>query len=116
MGKKSRDKGKVGEREVAQLLRSYGIEARRGQQFRGGKGSPDVIHTLEGLHIEVKRTEGLGLYSALEQADTDRRDTELPVVFHRKNGRRWVTIMYAEDYLELLGHSLQEDKKDESEG
>lgn len=32
----SRQKGKVGEREFASLLREHGFDARRGQQFSGG--------------------------------------------------------------------------------
>ena len=67
MGKASRDKGKRGEREVAEFLRDHGIPARRGVQYAGGADSPDVIG-FEGVHIEVKRTEALRLYPALEQA------------------------------------------------
>ena len=60
MGKTSRDKGKRGEREVASLLRSYGYDTHRGQQYHGGKDSPDVVG-LPGIHIEVKRTEAFRL-------------------------------------------------------
>jgi Holliday junction resolvase len=57
MGKMSRTKGKVGEREVAELLRANGFHAaRRGVQYQGGADSPDVIG-LPGFHNEVKRTE-----------------------------------------------------------
>ena len=103
MGKMSKEKGKVGEREVAALLKSHGFEARRGQQFAGGGDSPDVVHNIPGLHIEVKRTEQLNLYAALEQAraDKDRTDDDA-VVFHRKNGKKWVVIMYADEFLGSL--------------
>ena len=83
MGKPSRDKGKRGEREVASLLRSYGYDAHRGQQFHGGKESPDVVG-LPGIHIEVKRTEAFRLWDALSQAKTDAGD-KMPIVVHRKN-------------------------------
>ena len=56
----SRNKGKVGERELAKKLREYGFEARRGQQYCGADGSADVVG-LEGVHIECKRTERLSL-------------------------------------------------------
>ena len=98
----SKKKGKLGEREVAALLKAYGFEARRGQQFAGGGDSPDVVHNIPGLHIEVKRTEQLNLYAALEQADNDSDSDENPVVFHRKNNRPWVVVMYADDFLPLM--------------
>jgi Holliday junction resolvase len=101
MGKLSRNKGKVGEREVAQLLRDHGIPARRGVQFQGGPDSPDVIG-LEGYHVEVKRTEAFRLYPALEQAMTERKAGDIPVVFHRANTRGWVVVLNASDFLALI--------------
>ena len=37
----SKTKGKVGEREVAALLRQYGFEAKRGVQHQGGSDGAD---------------------------------------------------------------------------
>lgn len=102
MGKLSKTKGKVGEREVANLLKDYGFEARRGQQYAGGGDSPDVVSSLPNTHLEVKRTERLTLYPALEQADGDRRDGETPVVVHRPSRKPWVAVLYFEDYLALM--------------
>ena len=102
MAKMSRDKGKVGEREVAQLLRDYGFEARRGVQFQGGPGSPDVVHSIPNVHIEVKRCETLSLYKALDQARAEKRPDDMPVVLHRRNSREWVAILPAADLLRLL--------------
>lgn len=104
MGAMSRNKGKVGEREVAALLREYGFEASRGVQHQGGTDSPDVKHDLPDIaggpaHLEVKRVEALNLYNALDQADEDGGPEKTPIVFHRRNGKRWVVIMYAEDFL-----------------
>ena len=59
----SRAKGARGERELAEILRCYGFSARRGQQYRGGADSPDVMG-LPGIHIEVKRVERLNIYDA----------------------------------------------------
>ena len=100
MGRMSRNKGKVGEREVAELLRSHGFAARRGIQFAGGPDSPDVVG-LPGCHVEVKRTETLRLYPALEQAMQDRKAGDLATVWHRQNQRSWVVILPAEDFLSL---------------
>lgn len=101
MSGKSRTKGKVGEREVAQLLRDHGFAARRGVQFRGGPDSPDVVG-LPGFHIEVKRCEAFRLYPALEQAKTEKKDGDVPAVFHRANQRGWVVVLDAADFLAMV--------------
>jgi len=94
----SRDKGKVGEREVVALLKSYGFDARRGQQFKGTKDSPDVISDMP-LYIEVKRREQVNLYEAINKAAEEAPREEEPIVFHRKNGKQWLITMNAEDFL-----------------
>jgi hypothetical protein len=101
MAMKSRRKGKTGELEVAQLLRAHGIvDARRGQQFSGEPGNPDVMG-LVGIHIECKRCESLRLWPALEQARREALEGDLATVWHRSNGRPWVVILSAEDFLSL---------------
>ena len=52
--KNSRAKGCNGERQLAKLLTSLGYPARRGQQFRGTKDSPDVVCDSIKAHIECK--------------------------------------------------------------
>jgi len=99
MGRKSKTKGKVGEREVAELLRRHGYQARRGQQFAGGTDSPDVVHDMPGMHVEVKRAEQFNLYAALDQANADKKPKEHAIIFHRKNGKPWVVVMDAEAFL-----------------
>lgn len=102
MGKLSRDKGKRGEREVAKLLRDHGFDgAQRGRQYQGGDDSPDV-RGLPGFHVEVKRVEKFALYDALEQAEAEGAEDDIPVVFHRRSGKPWVVVLYAEDFLELV--------------
>lgn len=98
----SRDKGKVGEREVAALLREHGFaDAKRGVQYQGGPDSADVIG-LPGWHPEVKRVERFHLYAALDQAKTDAGPDQKPVVFHRSNNNEWVVVLRAADFLNLL--------------
>jgi hypothetical protein len=100
MGKMSKAKGKRGELELAHWLTGKGHPARRGQQFKGGPESPDVICPSLPIQIECKRTEALRLYEAVDQA---KADSELPgVVFHRRNHRDWICILDANDFLELL--------------
>lgn len=101
MGKKSRDKGKRGERELAELIREFGLEARRGVQFRGGEDSPDVVCEIEGVHIECKRAEALSIYEAMKQAETD-AGLKMPVVFHRRSRKPWLAILHATELLAIL--------------
>lgn len=96
----SKKKGKNGEIEIAHILKAHGYDARRTQQFCGANGDADVVG-LPGVHIEVKRTETLSLYTALEQATQDAREDEIPVVFHRRNHKRWVAIMELENFLNM---------------
>ena len=51
----SKKKGKVGELEIANILKNeYGLNARRGQQFSGSPDSPDVIcEEMSDINIEV---------------------------------------------------------------
>lgn len=98
----SKKKGARGEREVAALLKSYGFEARRGQQFSGSPDSPDVVHNIPNTHIEVKFRERLNLYDAIEQAQKDDPE-KTPVVFHRRKHKQWLTILYTDDFLKLVG-------------
>ena len=97
MGRFSRNKGKVGERELAhELTRVLGVSARRGVQFRGGSGSPDVIADIPDVHIECKRTERFRLYEALDQAVAD-AGANVPVVLHRQSRKPWVAFIRLDD-------------------
>ena len=97
----SKTKGKVGELEAAALLKEYGFEARRGQQFSGGGDSPDVVHNIPNVHIEVKRRETLSLYKAMEQAKGE-CGSKVPVILHRRNGKEWLAILPASDLLRAM--------------
>ena len=99
----SRTKGSVGEREWAQFLNDRGFEARRGIQFSGSADSPDVITNLPDWHCECKRTETLSLYKAMDQATKDAGASKMPFVAHRRNKRPWLTVVYAEDFVKLVG-------------
>lgn len=98
----SRTKGKVGELELAALLKFHGFDARRGQQFSGGKDSPDVVcEALKDFHFECKRVESGNLYNWMTQATND-ADGKIPVVMHRKSRQDWVAILPAGLFLQLL--------------
>ena len=99
MGQKSRNKGKVGERDLARRLRDYGYDAHRGVQYHGGEDSPDVVG-LPGIHIECKRTESFRMWDALAQAAHD-AGGNIPVVMHRKNNTQWVVVMTLDDFMRI---------------
>ena len=89
----SRAKGAVAEREFAQAWsEALGCKARRGQQFAGGPESPDVVHDIHDVHVEVKRVEALSLYPAMSQAKRDAVD-KVPIVAHRKNREEWLVVV-----------------------
>lgn len=101
----SRNKGKVGERELAkELTQIFGVECRRGQQFSGIDGR-DVVG-LEGVHIECKRVEKLNIDNAMDQATRDCGDA-CPAVFHRRNGKPWIVSVKLEDLLRFAGQIVK---------
>lgn len=98
----SRQKGKAGELEFAAFLREHGHDARRGVQYSGGPGSPDVVSKSLGfLHFEVKRVEQLNIHNAMSQAQRD-CGPKVPAVFHRKNRHDWLVTMTATDFLNFV--------------
>jgi len=115
MGRKSRDKGKRGEREAAaEIAKLFGVEAARGRQYHGRDDAPDIVTGLQGVHFEVKRTERLNLYDALEQAGSDAGDA-IPVVLHRRNGKRWVAIVALDRLSELANIIVGNKETDKDE-
>lgn len=100
MGKSQREKGKRGERELAGILREYGYDCRRGQQYCGSAGDADVIG-LPGIHIECKRVEKLNLLDAVLQAVRDAAKGLLPAVFHRKDRCEWLVPMRLVDWIRI---------------
>lgn len=94
----SRRKGKNGELEIAKILRSYGYDTRRGQQYSGANGDADVVG-VPGVHLEIKRVEKLNIDTAMEQSIRDALEDETPVVMHRKNGKKWLVTMQLDDWI-----------------
>ncbi len=99
----SKRKGAAGELEAAAALnRVLGTHLRRGRQYHGGPDSPDLTGDVPGLHVEVKRTERLRLWEAVEQARQDASVDQVPVVMHRANKKPWVVIVEVEMLIRLL--------------
>ena len=107
----SRSKGKRGELELAEILRSHGWEARRGQQFKGGTDSPDVVTNMPGnFHVECKRVEAGSLYAWLEQSTRDAHHDASPVVMHKRNGKPWVAILTLENFATLVKLAFEKEQ------
>jgi hypothetical protein len=107
-GRKSRNKGKVGEREVArEFARLFDCDARRGQQFKGGPNSPDIETSINGVYVSVKRREALRLYPALDEAIRDAGDGDVPIVVYRKNLREWLCVVRLDDLPVLTTHLVK---------
>lgn len=97
----SKQKGKAGELEFANLCKQHGyLDARRSQQYAGINNDADVVG-LPGIHIEVKRVEKLNLSLAMEKTIRDCAKGDMPIVAHRKNREPWLITMPAEDWFQL---------------
>lgn len=101
MAVNSKQKGRRGERELAHELNKFGYDCRRTAQYNGKEldSKADVVG-LRGIHIECKRVEKLNIDNAIEQAVRDAKD-EMPAVFHRKNGKKWLVTVRLEDFMRL---------------
>ena len=95
----SRQKGKRGEREAVQFLKSLGFTgARRSQQYCGGTESSDVIvPELPSVHFEVKYGYPIGKFDictalfqqACKQADKDSGYGVWVVLWKPKYYKEW---------------------------
>ena len=93
-----RQKGAAAEREVAKLLNGKWltadgttVTARRGQQFSGGPDSPDVVHNIPHVHLEVTRSYKVrpgteAMTHKLNQAERDCMWMNIPYVVWRPDG------------------------------
>ena len=102
MSRMQREKGKRGEREVAQLLRDLGYPARRTAQNCGKSGDAADVIGVEGLHLEVKRCEQVRLDDWIRQAERDAEGTgNIPVIVFRKSGEPWRVVVPAIDFFKM---------------
>lgn len=100
--KNSRRKGADAERQLSKVLKEYGFDCRRGQQFCGNNGDADVVG-LPFIHIECKRVEQLNIDKALQQAISDHKAGTIPAVFHRKNRTGWKVTLSLDDFMSIYG-------------
>src|SRR5260221_7272244 len=97
--RKSKRKGKRGEKEVSLILSSAGYSARVGRN-----PEPDVVSDFPFV-IEVKRNEKLNIFAAIDQIRKYCLDTgeKRPyAVFFRRNEDEWAVAIPLETLMEML--------------
>jgi hypothetical protein len=101
MSLNSRRKGARGELEFIQThLAPYWPEAKRNlDQF--GDDKRDCLN-VAGVHWQIKRTETLRLWDAIQQAETEASATDVPVVAFRRSHSEWKCIIDAGELVALL--------------
>lgn len=104
MGKTSRDKGKRGEREVANTLKTLGFPTRRTAQYCGNTGEASDVVGVDGFHLEVKRCENLRIPEWMKQAEHDCGDN-VPVVCHRRSNEQWYVTLPLIDFFQVVADS-----------
>jgi Holliday junction resolvase len=105
----SRAKGAAGERELAEVFRSMGYQARRSQQFCGSNSDSDLtVEEMAAFLVECKRVQRLDLHAAVEKAASDAKPHgKLPMVCHRKNGADWLLTIRLSDLHDFVGRMVQ---------
>jgi hypothetical protein len=97
----SRSKGKRGEQEFINLhLRQYWPQAAR--NVDQSKDRKEDVVEVAGCHWQIKRTEQLRLWSAIEQAETEAAEHDLPIVAFRRNHSPWYCVVEASELVALL--------------
>jgi Holliday junction resolvase len=104
MAVNSRSKGKMGEREIALLMRQCGYaNARRSAQYCGNTGeAPDVVG-VDGLHIEVKRREQIQDEVFIQQAEKEAKKGLVPVVMYRRSREKWKVCLRLDVFMAIWG-------------
>ena len=93
-GKSARNKGSVGEREVARILEDcLGLKvSRQLSQTRDGGCDLKIRCARKTFNIEVKRCERIQAYKFFDQAEKSCSGGEIPIVIFRSNGKGWLFI------------------------
>lgn len=117
-GLTSKNKGKRGERWLAQRLREafpqYADTIRRGWQARSGKDAADV--EFPGVHFECKNTKRPNPMAALRQAIEDCRKGNIPIAVLLQSRSYPVAILPFEDLLKLLVAADREVEREKQNG
>jgi Holliday junction resolvase len=97
-----RSKGNRAEREIIDLLHSFGWTSARRNFQSGGQGGGDIINGPADVHIEVKHHERCSIWAWIAQAESEARPTDVPLVAFRRNRSQWYATVPLDEYLALL--------------
>ncbi len=100
------EKGKRGERMLAEQFRKEGHDAHRGVQYHGGRDSPDVVVDIPNVHVECKFCEKAEIRKWMQQSIRDAGD-KIPAVMWKKSREEWLVIMRLKDWIDMerRGHA-----------
>lgn len=100
-GRSSVRKGANGEREVMNILREHGYPVERGGTQSYGQ-RPD-LYGLDGVHLEIKRSECVRIWEWMQQSKQDAVKFEdgWPTVIFRRSRQDWLICMQLSDWLDL---------------
>ena len=101
-GKRSNNKGKRWEREVAAMIREAmpGADIRRGWQDRAGSDEPDVICPV--YWVEAKHHKLTNPRAALRQATSDASPGRVPIAVCKDDRQPAHVTMWLDDWLEMV--------------
>lgn len=105
-GKRNRQRGQEGEREVAQLLTdSLGYKVNRLLGQERDKGA-DIL--TKPYRWEIKRRKKIGLiYEWMDEAKDSLKDaSERPVIAFRADGKGWLVAMPIEEAIKLMREEI----------
>ena len=115
-GKRNRQRGQEGEREIANILTDalgYKVNRLLGQERDKGA---DIL--TKPYRWEIKRRKRIGLiYDWLEEAQNSLQDaSERPVIAFRADGKGWLVAMPIEEAIKLMREEIIYEKSDSPSG
>ena len=106
-GKRNRQRGQEGEREVAALLTEHlglGFAVKRLLGQERDKGA-DIL--TPPYLWEIKRRKRIGLiYEWMDEAQASVQNTEKPVVAFRADGKKWMVAIPIEEFIKLIREEI----------
>lgn len=106
MGKRSRRRGKTGERELCKELEKLELPGfQRSQQHTGRHGDADIENTLTETSLlwECKRVERINVNAVMQRAIEDASAKgRLPIIAHRKNRHPWLVTFQLNDLWDVV--------------
>lgn len=95
MSRSQREKGKLGERRARDIVKSWGINARRGVQYRGDPEAPDVVCEAD-IYVEAKWRAAGHPGKWLAEAAVEAPLNHVPCVIHKRPRQPELVTLYAE--------------------